>query len=611
MLHAVRKTFAAPGAARFRLVWSLAVASIVLFATAACSEPGTAPTPAASGAEVLAEVQDTLWQRAMERSAFLRLLEGLEVTKLPRLDYETAVADSEISKAALLRLEQIEEESLEHADWVDLQALLWALRSELEGLEFFWHESVLTPYSSPLTELSRIFASRAFRESSDVSIYLDLLEQTADLVGELEARVRGQAERGIFVAQPALPASIALVRSFIAEPETGPFRVAEERLTALEQEDRARLTEGIGEITLGRINPALESLAAYLAGEYGEAAPSHVGAVHYPDGDAYYRYAARRATTLDTTPEEIHEIGKRLVAEMEAEMDAVRKEVSFVGTREQFNEYLKTDPQFFPESAEEIEEHLVRAAERMERRIDDFFLARPNAPYGFKRLDPALEGSQTYGFYEPPNGQVEKGFYNYNAAKLDERSWLGLAAISLHEAVPGHHFQIAGQNENESLSKLRRNTWYVAYTEGWGSYSTHLGLEAGVYDDDPYSRYGMYTLEVFLATRLVVDPGMNLLGWSLEEGREYMREHAMQSETQVQSESLRYSTDMPAQALGYQMGKLKLLELRKKAERELGAEFDIRRFHQAVLEHGALPLEVLESHIEWWIAKEKSRDRDF
>ena len=198
------------------------------------------------------------------------------------------------------------------------------------------------------------------------------------------------------------------------------------------------------------------------------------------------------------------------------------------------------------------------------------------------------------------------GYYNYNGSKLDERSWVGLEAISFHELVPGHHFQIALQNENEALPAFRTASYYTAFGEGWGSYSSQLGLEAGMYRD-LYSRYGMYVLESFLATRLVVDPGMNYLGMSLEEARQFMRENTLASETEIATESLRYSTDLPGQALGYQMGKRKILELRTRARAALGDRFDIRRFHEAVLKNGSVPMVVLERQVDWFIEQERRR----
>jgi uncharacterized protein (DUF885 family) len=211
----------------------------------------------------------------------------------------------------------------------------------------------------------------------------------------------------------------------------------------------------------------------------------------------------------------------------------------------------------------------------------------------------------TYGYYQVPTAIDPGGYYMYNGSKLDERSRLPHTAIALHELVPGHHFQINRQWENEALPRHRREAMYTAYIEGWGSYSSFLGLEAGLLED-PLDLYGLYILESFLASRLVVDPGMNYFGMTLEEGRRFMRDRTLESEAQIATETLRYSADNPGQALGYQMGKWKFLELRARAEAALGDRFDIRRFHEALLVNGAHPMTVVESHIDRWIEEERN-----
>jgi len=231
---------------------------------------------------------------------------------------------------------------------------------------------------------------------------------------------------------------------------------------------------------------------------------------------------------------------------------------------------------------------------------DRFFAVRPEAPYGVRRLAPELEPGMTYGFYQVPTAVDPMGYYQYNGSKLDERSRLPLIAIGLHELIPGHHFQITRQWENEALPRHRREVYYTAYSEGWGSYSSFLGLEADLFQD-PLELYGLYILESFLATRLVVDPGMNYFGMTLEEARQFMREYTLESESQIATESLRYSTDMPGQALGYQMGKWKFLELRTFSAEALGSEFSLRDFHEAILAYGSHPMTVVEEHIGWWI----------
>jgi uncharacterized protein (DUF885 family) len=237
--------------------------------------------------------------------------------------------------------------------------------------------------------------------------------------------------------------------------------------------------------------------------------------------------------------------------------------------------------------------------------LDRVFARRPAAPYGARRLDPALEPSMTYGYYDAPIGDDPKGYYNFNGSDLPNRSLLVIGAISFHELVPGHHFQILLQRENQALPAFRRNGYYAGYSEGWGEYaSSVVAAELGMYRD-AYEIYGRLVFDAFFIARLVVDTGMNLYGWPRSKAMAYMKEHTLESDVQINSETLRYSTRTPAQALAYRMGRETWVRLRAKAALALGDRFDLRRFHDAALLSGSLPLAMLEQHVDWWIAGER------
>lgn len=287
-------------------------------------------------------------------------------------------------------------------------------------------------------------------------------------------------------------------------------------------------------------------------------------------------------------------------------MAEIRRQVGFEGTQREFNDKLRTDPRFLAKTPEEVGERLMAPIRKIEPLIGKYFLRTPKAPYGVKRLDPALEGSMTFGFYQQPMPADPSGSYLFNGSKLDQRPLMGAAALIYHELLPGHHFQIALQLENESLPELRQNLYHTAFVEGWAEYASELGIEMGLYED-PYALYGRLAMDMFLSNRLVVDTGMNALGWPRSRAVEFMRERLLETDVQIESETLRYSTSIPGQALAYKMGSSKIWELRRRAERELGAKFDLRGFHEAVLGHGSLPLSVLERHIDWWIAQQKGR----
>ena len=564
-----------------------------------------APDAPADAAPELNALFAEVWADALDRSPYFRLREGLPIDSLGDPSFAEYQDFTEKARSWRERLDALPREALDHADWINARALAWDLDIAIEGERWFHHASVLTPYSSPLSGLTQILALVPLATEEDAERYLGLLGQVPGFIGKLEAHVREQADRGVFVWRDNFDASVGLLSSFTSSGGRSLFAPNEERLTNLPDSVRPSVAERAAALANGEIEAALVSLLDYLkSNEYYSNTPLDVGASALPDGAEYYRYAVRRSTTMEVEPEQIHERGLALVQEMEEEMSRLRNEIGFDGGKEAFRESLRTDLRYFPKSPDEVGARLMDAAADMEEVVEDFFVGRPKADYGVRRLEANREASLTYGIYEPPTPADPVGRYRYNGSKLDQRAWINLRGISLHELIPGHHFHIARQAENQALPDYRRNMWHGAYTEGWGSYASYLGLEAGIYAGDPLSEYGMYTLEVFLATRLVVDTGMNLLGWPLEQAREFMREHTLESETQIGTESLRYSADMPAQALAYQMGKLELLELRKKATEALGDRFDLRLFHEALLENGSLPMAVLAEHVDWWIEQQ-------
>ena len=588
----------------------------LLFAAASLScgdAPRASDASSASDATAdLAAIAEDAWQRQLDVDFRARVREGLPLDRIPLPTLERAESDAEFSRAVLDRLAAIDMSALPADETITWEVLHRGASMTIEGLDHYWViTNVLTPYSSTIGELRQLFGMVPLADEQGRKTYLTLLAQVSGVVGFVESHARGQMERGIVVPQPNMDAVVGVVRANTAPFSTGPFAVAEARLGA-ESEDpdaegdaAAFLTEA-ERIVDDEINPALERLAAFLDGEYRDAAPPEVGLSRQPGGEAAYRYLVRLHTTMAITPEEIHEIGLRNVAELEEQMLSIQARIGFEGSVDDFRRHIPANPDYFPKSVEEVVERFDAPSRTFFARADEFFLTKPEAPFGARRLDPALEGSQTFGYYNTPTPTDPVGYYNFNGSDLDKRSWLTYAGISLHELFPGHHFHITRQYANQALPAIRRNGLHTAYTEGWGMYSTFLGIDTGFLADDPLGEYGAYMMEIFVATRLVVDTGMNLLGWTLEEGRQYMRDHIFDSETQIASESLRYSTDMWGQALGYQMGKRAILGLRRKAEAALGDDFDLRRFHEAVLGPGSLPITVLESHIDRFIEEERA-----
>lgn len=587
---------------RFHLVLGLLAFAVLAIA---CQRTAT-PAPATDASAQLAQVIEEAWQRRIERDLSARLFEGLPVEHIPDLSFAEAQADAASAQATIEALDGIDSEALSHDEQLSQAILRWESARTVEALEYFWHQSTLTPYASPLSGLRQIFPLLPVASDQERARYVSLVRQAAAAVDQLREVVAGQLERGIVLARANIGTALGLIDASTLPAAAGPFAVSDERLEGVLGEVAAAFRADIAAAVDEAVNPALGRLRTLVAGPVSEAAPEAVGVAHQPGGEAYYHFLTRFHTTLDITPEAVHAIGLEMVAALEADMAAIRDELGFAGTREEFEQQLARDSRFYAKTPDEIGERLLAVAERMNERIGGYFLVEPAAPFGVRRLDPALEGAVTYGYYQPPSPSDPRGTYLYNGSQLDKRSLLSITGLALHELVPGHHFHIARQFENSALPAFRRQSFATAYTEGWGSYASFLGLEAGL-AEDPYDRYGIYTLEVFLASRLVVDPGMNLLGWSLDEARAYMGEHTLESASQIASETLRYATDLPGQGLAYQMGKRKLIELRTRAGAALGERFDLRRFHEAVLGPGAMPLAVLEQHIAWWIEQEKAR----
>jgi uncharacterized protein (DUF885 family) len=498
----------------------------------------------------------------------------------------------------LKRVDAVTAGTLAHEDWITWSLLRWEAQLATAEGQFYWHETPVAPYTSPLRTLTTGFAAASLADAAGRQRYLDGLQQIPVLLAQIETKLRGQVMRGIVLPVAQVDAAVPLIRSFAAPADTSPFAVTEGRLQAIPPDARVAFGSAVRDAITGVVNPSFERLAAYVDGPYRSRAPTEVGVGRYPDGARYYRLLVRQHTGLELTPEQIHEIGLGEVARLEKELDVVRQRADFAGSLEQFRTFLKTDPRFVPKSPAQIGDALMAAARRIEPALGAWFVERPKAPYGARRLAPALEPVMTYGYYQRPTPPGEPGgYYLFNGSILEQRSLLNAAALSYHELVPGHHFQIALTQENARLSAFRKNAMYTAFTEGWGEYASDLAGEMGMYPD-PYDRAGRLSMDLFLSTRLVVDTGMNALGWSRERAMDYMRAHTFESETQIRTESLRYSADMPGQALAYKMGSRTIRALRERMRTRFGARFDVRRFHQAVLGHGAMPLGVLEQHVE-------------
>lgn len=554
-------------------------------------------------AKLLHTILDEYWAHKKADSAVLDQLEGKKVSKLPEVSLADTQAEADFSASLLKQLQQVNVQELSHADWINYEVLKWQLEYEVEYPKYFWFSVLLPPISQHILGANRNFTGFAFKENQDLKAYLDLLEQYPAFIQNVYQITQEQFNRGIILPKEVFPLMEPSLKSLLMEGENSILYVKDQRLDKIDPNRAKAFQKKVLEKIDQDIFPNLKVLVEFVQGDYLHKAPDGVGLSQYPQGRDFYRYLVKINTTLDIPPEEIHLIGLEEVQKIEAKVERIKESLGFEGTLDDFRHFLKTDPRFFPKTPQDVEDRLMFYVKAMDSKLDEYFLKKPKAPYGIKRLDPELEGSMTFGYYQQPTKSNPKGNYMYNGSKLDERSLLMAEALIYHELVPGHHFHIASQIENEAIPEFRRYLFPNGYNEGWAEYAGWLGVEMGLYED-PYSLIGKHMLDMMLATRLVVDTGMNYFGWPRSMAVKYMRDHMIESETQLYTESLRYSIRSPAQALGYKLGSIKVLELREKAEKSLGEDFDIKRFHQAMLENGGLPLFILEKHIDWFIAQE-------
>ena len=375
---------------------------------------------------------------------------------------------------------------------------------------------------------------------------------------------------------------------------------------AIGEAERARLREAGAAAIREAVNPAYRKLADFLTDTYLPAARASVGASALPDGDAFYAHCVRKYTTLDLTPQQVHETGLAEVARIRAEMDSVIRRVGFKGDFRAFVTFLRTDARFYAATPEALLQISALVLKRMDGELPTLFSQLPRTPYGIREVPAYQAPYTTTAYYFPaPGDSTKAGFYYVNTYDLKSRPLYEVEALSLHEAVPGHHLQLALQQELD-LPAFRRFGGVTAFVEGWALYAERLGLETGFYTD-PYSDFGRLTYEIWRACRLVVDTGLHAMGWTRQQAIDYMAENSALSLLNIANEVDRYIA-WPGQALAYKIGELKIRELRAFAEQILGPRFDRRMFHKVVLEHGSIPLQALEARVRAWVAEEARQD---
>jgi uncharacterized protein (DUF885 family) len=517
---------------------------------------------------------------------------------------EGEAADYARARRELAAAKAIARDRLAPTDQVSLDIFIYELESQLRMERFVGFRRLsLGSQGGFQSSLSRLLRDSPAATRRDAEQILARLAAYPRRLDQELAFLREGMVLGWVPPRSVLDRVLAqLDLQLSAAPDRGPFFEPFGRLGSdIPEVERTALQARARRSIADDVLPAVRRLRDFVVDEYLPKAPADGSLAGYPDGAAVYAEQVREGTTTDLTPAQIHAIGLREVERLRSEMDAVRREVGFEGDFAAFVRYLNTDPKFFHKDGEALIDGYRAIAKKIDPELPKLFAVLPRAPYGV-RATPADASEDAAASYSGPALDGSRaGWFNASAKAFRKRPVWGMESLVAHEAVPGHHLQIARAIELGELPKFRRASGYNAYVEGWGLYAETLGFELGLYRA-PYSRFGHLQAQAFRAARLVGDTGLHASGWSRQRAIDYMVERTGQDEPYVTAEVDRYLS-WPGQALGYMIGQLKIIELRDRAKSRLGEHFDIRRFHMFVLDQGSVPLTVLERAVDDWIAR--------
>ncbi|MEX2281340.1 MAG: DUF885 domain-containing protein [Gemmatimonadota bacterium] len=526
--------------------------------------------------------------------------------RLPGMTLQDITRRVAAYRALLTRVNQLQPASLSADDRISYDMMKLELEVLIEGFEVKRHLMPLLVDDGFHIAFAFLPSMMPFQSTRDYENYITRLRAFPVYANQHIELMRDALKAGFSLPRVILdgyeltisshvvddPAKSLFWKPFMSFPVTVP------------QGERARLTEDGRQAIKNGVVAGYRSFLQFYNAEYLPGARSNIGASTLPNGTAYYRNTIREFTTLDLTPDSIHRIGLAEVARIRAEMDDIIAKVGFRGSFAEFLNFLRTDSRFYATTPEQLLKEAAWIAKRMDGKLPALFGRLPRAQYSVAPVPDHIAPKYTAGRYIGTSpGSTEPGYYWVNTYNLTSRPLYALEALTLHEAVPGHHMQISLAQELEGVPDFRRNAYLSAFGEGWGLYSERLGLEAGFFTD-PYSNFGRLTYEMWRACRLVIDTGIHSKGWSRQQALDYMASNTALSLHEVRTEIDRYIA-WPGQALAYKLGELKIRELRQRAERELGSRFDLREFHDEVLGAGSIPLGVLERRIVEWINRKR------
>jgi uncharacterized protein (DUF885 family) len=508
----------------------------------------------------------------------------------------------------LERLRAIPRDSLSPRDRVNYDIFERGKRESVEEYELALHLIPITNREGFHTYFPQLPDDVPLATVQDYENYIARLRAFRGMAGQFTEVMREGIRTGMVLPRASVQGIEAQLQPHVVDDPTRsllwqPFT----RFPAgVPQAERARLMAAGREAIETSVVAGYRDFLRFMRAEYIPAARSGIAASELPNGRAVYAQRVRSYTTLDLTPDQVHETGLREVARIRAQMDSLIASTGFTGTFPEFIQFLRTDPRFYVSTPEELLRHTSLVLKRMDGELPRLFGRLPRMSYGIKTIPDYLAPGTTTAYYSRPSGDgTRSGTYWVNTYDLASRPLYEVEALSFHEAVPGHHLQIALAQELEDVPLFRRFGSTTAFVEGWALYAERLGYEVGFYTD-PYSRFGQLTYDMWRACRLVVDTGMHWKGWSRQQAIDFMAQNSALTLLNITNEVDRYIS-WPGQALAYKTGQMKISELRAEAQAALGERFDVRRFHDVVLGSGSVPLTVLEGNVRAWIEEERVR----
>ena len=548
------------------------------------------------------------WQARLDRSPEFAESVGVitAADKLTDVSETGQQAWLKTTNQFLVELNKIDFNKLSGEDQINYQIFEQQLANRQALLKFKDYQVPFLADSGFHTRITRLPIETKFKYLKDYQLYIKRLENIPAYFQQNIDNMNAGLKRNFSMPKIVMTGFTDVIKQQIKpSAEESPFFKPFDNLPAsLSQSERRLLKSSAKQVIERKVIPAFRELAVYFETIYIPGAQESLAAYDLPNGSAFYRQQIKEYTTGNLTPEAIHQIGLKEVARIRAEMEEIIKSLNFKGDFKQFLKFLRESPQFYAKTPEELIKEASYIAKKMDGQLPKFFTKLPRQPYAVEPVPEAIAPKYTTGRYvSAPLESTRPGTYWVNTYALDKRPLYVLESLTLHEAVPGHHLQGALNQELENLPDFRRYSYISAFGEGWALYCEKLGIEAGFYQS-PYSDFGRLSYEMWRAARLVIDTGIHAFGWSRERAITLLEENSALSTHNIRTEVDRYIS-WPGQALSYKLGELKILELRQLAEKELGEKFDIRLFHDAILENGSIPLDILTAQIEKFIEAQK------